>query len=233
MHAMTALENRSEEPAVAHDTAPAATGSESTPHKSDTAPSEDRMLGVPPPPPAPPARPARADRTPTLSESGSYTADFSGEVTLLLLRMASQILTRAVVFSVDGDWARGVGEFGLDIPGHSPAQVIGETVISLKEPSFLQAAVQARAPHIGAFEPTRLNLKLVKRMGGILPRQAVAIPLITDGVVRLILYGDNGSESRPIGPLDILEGAASRATRILERTLASRDRGQRRTNTTS
>lgn len=181
---------------------------------------------LPPPPP-------RADRPPTLAESGSYTADFSGEVTLLLLRMASQILTRAVVFSVDGDWAHGVGEFGLEIRGHSPAQVIGETVISLKEPSFLQAAVHARAPHIGAFEPTRLNLKLVKRMGGVLPRQAVAIPLIADGTVRLILYGDNGSEARPIGPLDILEGAVSRAARILERTLASRDRGQRRTNTTS
>jgi hypothetical protein len=111
--------------------------------------------------------------------------------------------------------------------------VVGETVISLKEPSFLQAAVQAGGPHVGAFEPTRLNLKMVKRLGGILPRQAVAIPLITDGVVRLILYGDNGAEARPIGPLDILEGAVSRAQRILERTIASRDRAQRRTNTTS
>ena len=73
----------------------------------------------------------------------------------------------------------------------------------------------------------------MKRLGGVLPRQAVGIPLVAHGSVRLILYGDNGSEARPIGPLDILEGAVSRATRILERTLDSRERGQRRTNTTS
>ena len=224
MHAMTTIESPAGTPAAAHDTAPAAEGSERITH--DTAPAADVVAGAALPMPEP-------DRSPTLSESGSYTADFSGEVVLLLLRMASQILARAVVFSVEGDWAHGVGEFGLKIPGQSAAKVVGETVISLREPSFLQAAVQTRGPHVGAFEPTRLNLKMVKRLGGVLPRQAVAIPLITDGIVRLILYGDNGSETRPVGPLDILEGAVSRATRILERTMASRDRAQRRTNTTS
>ena len=84
--------------------------------------------------------------------------------------------------------------------------------------------VEERRSYVGAIEPTRLNLKLIKRLGGILPSEAVAIPLIVRGVVHLVLYGDNGSEGRPIGPLDILEGAVARASRILERTLASRER---------
>ena len=69
-----------------------------------------------------------------------------------------------------------------------------------------------------------MNLKLVKRLGGILPREAVALPLIVRGAVHLVLYGDNGSEERPIGPLDVLEGAVARASRILERTLDARER---------
>jgi hypothetical protein len=169
----------------------------------------------------------RPDRAPTLSESGSYTADFSGEVVLLLLRFASQILSRAVVFAVEGDQVHGVGEFGLETPGRAPAEVVGETVLSLRQPSILKVAVEGRRPHVGPLEPTHVNLKLVKRLGGILPREAVAVPLIARGAVHLVLYGDNGSDGSPIGPLDVLEGAATRASRILERTIASRERKQR------
>jgi len=173
----------------------------------------------------PPTRP-ETKRGPTLSDTGSYTADFSGEVVLLVLRFASQILSRAVVFALDGDAMRGVGEFGLSIPGRSAADVVGETAISLREPSILQTAYLSRRPYVGAIEPTRLNLKLIKRLGGVLPREAVAVPLLVRGEVHLILYGDNGAEGRGVGPIDSLEGATARAARILERTLAARERGE-------
>lgn len=217
MHAMTAIESKADE-----KTAPGR-AVVPKPSSSDTSPSLTRTPTPPPVAPTP-EPPPRRDSTPTLSESGSYTADFSGEVVLLLLRMASQILSRAVVFAVEGEWLHGVGEFGLKIPGRSAAKVIGETVIPLREPSFLRVAVEEQKPHLGAFEPTRLNLKLVKRMGGILPREAVAIPLVVRGGVHLVLYGDNGADGGPIGPVDVLEGAVARASRILERTLAARER---------
>jgi hypothetical protein len=199
MKAVTHLERlKAEEPSL-HDTIP---------------------VKGPPRGPSPP----RSDTGPTLSDSGAYTADFSGEVVLLLLRFASQILNRAVVFAVDGDRLQGVGEFGIQIPGHSAADVVGETVLSLRDPSFLRVAVEGRRPHVGSLDPTYANLKLVKRLGGILPREAVAVPLLARDAVRLVLYGDNGAQGGPIGPLDVLEGAADRASRILERTLAARER---------
>ena len=126
-----------------------------------------------------------------------------------------------------GNQVHGVGEFGVETPGRTPAEVVGDTVLSLRYPSFLRTAIEARRPHVGPLEPTHVNLKLVKRLGGILPRQAVAVPLIARGTVRLVLYGDNGSEGAPVGPLDVLEGAASRASRILERTIAARERKER------
>jgi hypothetical protein len=208
MHAMTLLEGQASPDAVASS------------KPSDTAPAIKGAISLS----AEEAALPRPDRAPTLSESGSYTADFSGEVVLLLLRFASQILSRAVVFAVEGDQVHGVGEFGLDTPGRTPAEVVGETVLSLRHPSCLQAAVKARRSQVGPLEPTHLNLKLVKRLGGILPREAVVVPLIARGAVRLVLYGDNGADGAPIGPLDVLEGAAARASRILERTIASRER---------
>ncbi len=211
MHAMTLLEGEAGEDSAASLAQP----------PDATAPALGRAVSYP----AAVALP-RPDRAPTLSESGSYTADFSGEVVLLLLRFASQILSRAVVFAVEGDQVHGVGEFGVETPGRTPAEVVGETVLSLRQPSFLRVAVEERRPHVGPLEPTYVNLKLVKRLGGILPREAVAVPLIARGAVRLVLYGDNGTDGAPIGPLDVLEGAATRASRILERTIASRERKQ-------
>jgi Domain of unknown function (DUF4388) len=174
----------------------------------------------------PPAPASKAKPRPTLSDTGSYTADFSGEVVLLLLRFASQVLARAVAFVLDGEAVRGVGQFGLQTPGRAPAEVVGETVISLREPSILRTAVMSRKAYVGALEPTRLNLKLIKRLGGILPREALAMPLVVRGEVHLVLYGDNAAEGRAIGPLDSLEAAAARAARILERTIAARERGE-------
>jgi hypothetical protein len=199
MKAVTHLERQKAEEPSFHDTVP--------------------VGGGPPEPPR--ARPGPA---PTLSDSGAYTADFSGEVVLLLLRFASQILNRAVVFAVEGDRLQGVGEFGIQIPGHSAADVVGETVLSLRDPSFVREAVETRRPQVGPLEPTHTNLKLVKRLGGILPREAVAVPLVARDSVRLVLYGDNGARGGPIGPIDVLEGAADRASRILERTLVARER---------
>jgi hypothetical protein len=218
MHAMTLLEG--DGPLKAAPAPPSPNAPE--PASFDTAPAIGRVIAF-----SPVAGLPRPDRAPTLSESGSYTAEFSGEVVLLLLRFAAQILSRAVVFAVEGDQVHGVGEFGLETPGRAPAEVVGETVLSLRQPSILRVAVEGRRPHVGPLEPTHLNLKLVKRLGGILPREAVAVPLMARGAVHLVLYGDNGADGAPIGPLDVLEGAATRASRILERTIASRERKQK------
>ncbi|MGD8897765.1 MAG: DUF4388 domain-containing protein [Acidobacteriota bacterium] len=238
MHAMTTIEGAAESPPESGETssprtAPSVVAGRAEPRTAPPESPETPAFGTPGPvskpdlTPAPVPRespPPRRDATPTLSESGSYTADFSGEVVLLLLRLASQILTRAVVFAVEGERLHGVGEFGVTVPGRSAAQVVGDTVLPVREPSFLRVAVEEKRAHLGPLEPTRLNLKLVKRLGGILPREAIAVPLMVRGDVHLVLYGDNGSEERPIGPLDVLEGAVARAARILERTLAARER---------
>jgi hypothetical protein len=175
--------------------------------------------------PRPPAsaRPMPGEVVPeaaSVSPTGSYPADFTGEAVLALLRFASQVLSRAVVFSVDGDEARGVGEFGLGIKGAAVA--IRDTQLSLRDPSILRAAVERRRSYEGPLEPTRVNLQLVERLGGDKVQEAVAVPLVVLGEVRYVLYADNAPIGRALGPIDALESAAARAARIIEKTLLAR-----------
>ncbi len=182
---------------------------------------------LPPPmtqPALPPAVAAEASLLP--SPTGSYAADYVGEAVLSLLRFASQLLARAVVFSVEGDSAQGMGEFGVRLhDGRSGAEAVRQTLLSLREPSILRAAVERRRSYTGPLEPTRVNLALVERLGGGQVREAVAVPLLVGGEVLFVLYGDNAPSGRPLGPLETLESSAARAARIIEKTLAARAKG--------
>jgi len=181
---------------------------------------------IPPPqtqPPLPLPASGVHEAVPLPSPTGSYAADYVGEAVLSLLRFASQLLARAVVFSVDGEAARGVGEFGVRLPGgRSGAEAVRQTVLSLREPSILRAVVERQRSYNGPLEPTRVNLALVERLGGGQVREAVAVPLLVGGEVRFVLYCDNAPSGRPLGPLETLEASAARAARIIEKTLAAR-----------
>jgi hypothetical protein len=183
------------------------------------------------PPPettGPPLSPGAPDAAPGPSATGSYAVDFTGEAVLSLLRFASQLLARAVVFSIQGDSASGVGEFGVSLSGgRSGAEAVRQTVLPLREPSILRAAVERRRAYLGPLEPTRVNLALAERLGGAEVHEAVAVPLLVGGEVAFVLYGDNAPSGRPLGPLDTLESSAARAARIIEKTLAARARAER------
>ena len=178
------------------------------------------------PPPDSPTAPVLAVSQEAASPTGSYPVDFTGEAVLSLLRFASQIVGRAVVFAVEGGAARGVGEFGVQLPGgRSGADAVRQTVLSLREPSILRAAVERHKSYAGPLEPTRVNLALVDALGGGQVREAAAMPLVVGGEVLFVLYADNAASGRPLGPLDALESSAARAARIIEKTMAVRAKG--------
>ena len=170
-------------------------------------------------PPSDTIPPLPATAKNTTSPTGSYAADFTGEAVLSLLRFTSQVFTRAVVFAVENEQARAVGEFGF--PSKAVA-VIRETALSLKEPSLLKSAVERRRTYAGPLEPTRVNLLLADCLGGGAIHEAVSLPLVVQDEVRYVLYADNAPLNRPLGPIDTLESAASRAARIIEKTLLAR-----------
>jgi len=105
----------------------------------------------------------------------------TAEVTLRLMRYASQILNRSVLFLVRPDEVRGMGQFGVQIPGRPAADQVRDTVIPLGEPSVFRDVVERRETYRGSLEDSRWNRHLVYRLGGQQPSEVVAVPMIVGG----------------------------------------------------
>jgi hypothetical protein len=155
---------------------------------------------------------------------GSITTEthapaFTAEIALRLMRYAAQILNRGVLFLAVSDEVRGIGQFGVHLPGRSPADQVRSIVIPLGETSVLAEVVRRQETLKGPLAKTRWNRHLIDQLGGQEPLEAMAVPMIVGGAVNVVLYGDNLPEAREIGPLDALEFLMGEAAREMERAL--------------
>ena len=143
----------------------------------------------------------------------------TAEVTLRLMRYASQILSRGVLFVVRPDELRGIGQFGVQVPTGSAADQVRETVVPLSEPSVLREVVEKRKTFQGTLPDARWNRHLIHRLGGAEPGEVVVVPMIVGGAVALLFYGDNLPDRKPIGPVDALEFMIAEAALAMERSV--------------
>jgi type IV secretory pathway protease TraF len=143
----------------------------------------------------------------------------TSEVTLLILRYASEFVNRAVLFMVKKDEVRGLGQFGIELKGASPDQVVRNTKIPLNKPSLFSSVLETRRGYLGPIEANEANTYLANELGGAMPESVMAIPLVVDGKVALIVYGDNLPERKPIGGMDTLEIFMNQAGMALEKAL--------------
>jgi len=155
-----------------------------------------------------------------LPATGATPSLLTAEIALRLMSYAAQILSRGVLFHVDGKEARGMGQFGIHVPGRSSNEQVKETVVPLKEPSLLKDVVERGETYRGPLARTRWNAYLVERFGGLEASEVVAVPLRIGGKVRVVLYGDNLPDVRAIGPVDTLEFMITEAAAALERAAA-------------
>ncbi|HWR97985.1 MAG TPA: response regulator [Candidatus Methanoperedens sp.] len=146
----------------------------------------------------------------------------TSELGLLVLRFAAELLNRAVLFVVKGGKAVGLGGFGVAAPGGPERQGIRAIAIPLDAPSILADVVARRGPVRGALAASRWNRELLDQLGGQTPAEAVALPLVSGGRVRVILYGDNLPEQRPLAGIRALEIFLAQAGLTLERVLLER-----------
>lgn len=143
----------------------------------------------------------------------------TSEVTLLILRYASEFVNRAVLFMVKKDEVRGLGQFGIELKGASPDQVVRNTKIPLNKPSLFSSVLETRRGYLGPVDANEANTYLANELGGDMPESVMAIPLVVDGKVALIVYGDNLPERKPIGGMDTLEIFMNQAGMALEKAL--------------
>ncbi|OGW42356.1 MAG: hypothetical protein A2010_08720 [Nitrospirae bacterium GWD2_57_9] len=143
----------------------------------------------------------------------------TAEVTLLILRYASEVVNRAILFMAKRDEVRGLGQFGIELKGQSADQVVRNIKIPLNQPSLFMNVIEMRRLYLGPLEQTESNKYLVNELGGAMPDQVLAIPLIVDGKIALVVYGDNLPERKPIRGVDTLEIFMNQAGMALEKAL--------------
>jgi hypothetical protein len=143
----------------------------------------------------------------------------TAEVTLLILRYASEVVNRAILFMVKKDEVRGLGQFGIELKGKSPDQVVRNIKIPLNKPSLFLTVIDSRRSYVGELEQNECNTYLATELGGAVPASVLAIPLIVDGKIALVVYGDNLPDRKPIRGVDTLEIFMNQAGMALEKAL--------------
>lgn len=147
----------------------------------------------------------------------------TAEVTLLTLRYASEVVNRAILFMVKKDEVRGLGQFGIELAsGVSPDKVVRNIRIPLNEPSLFQQVIETRRTYLGPLEDNEQNRYFMNEVGGSRPDSVFAIPLVVDGKVALIVYGDNLPDPKPIKGVETLEIFMNQAGMALEKALLER-----------
>jgi Domain of unknown function (DUF4388) len=143
----------------------------------------------------------------------------TAEVTLLILRYASEVVNRAILFMVKKDEVRGLGQFGIELKGRSADQVVRNIKIPLNKPSLFLTVIDSRRSYTGTLEQNECNNYLATELGGDMPQTVLAIPLIVDGKIALVVYGDNLPDRKPIRGVDTLEIFMNQAGMALEKAL--------------
>ena len=144
----------------------------------------------------------------------------ASEITLLILRFASDIFQRGVLFMAGKNELVGLGQFGLDI--ELADEKIRATVLELDKSAFLKRIVTEQRPYKGAVEKDEAMKYLLNELGGNWPPEAVFFPIVAEGQVVALLYADNVSTGAAITETEGLEIFISQAGLALEKALLQR-----------
>ncbi len=133
------------------------------------------------------------------------TSELTADLVLLVLRYAARLVARGVLFARRATGFQGIGQFGLPLGDPSPDQRLRSLTVPADEPSFLAAAAERGSCIVGRLSADTWDRTLVERLGGGEPHQAVAVPVVVDGAVVAVFYGDDLPARRPVEMAEGLE----------------------------
>ena len=151
----------------------------------------------------------------------------ASEITLLILRFASDIFQRGILFMAGEKEIVGLGQFGLEI--ERADEKIRETKLPLKDSPFLTKIVNETHSYRGRMEKDKITESLIKEIGGgsaasrnDWPTDVAIFPIIAEGRVAAMLYCDNIPTGEAITETEGLEIFVSQAGLALEKALLQR-----------
>ncbi len=144
----------------------------------------------------------------------------ASEITLLILRFASVIFQRGVIYMVGNNEMIGLGQFGLDI--EKADEKVRELALKLDESDFLRKMIIEQMTYKGALEKDAVTDFMLAELGGVNPFEVALFPIVAEGKVVAMLYCDNGSSSDSMNSTEGLEIFISHAGLALEKSLLQR-----------
>jgi hypothetical protein len=145
-----------------------------------------------------------------------------GGIILLILRFASELMNRAVIMLVKDEEIVGLGQFGIELEDESADVRVRNTRLPKAEQHVFTDALQTFTPYHRAPADTEWNSYLFNQLGGGRPDEVFIGPLISEGRVVAVLYGDNYPEKKSIGDTESLEIFLSQAGLAMEKALLER-----------
>ena len=145
-----------------------------------------------------------------------------GGIILLVLRFASEFMNRAVVLIVKRDEITGLGQFGINSSDGLADTRVRNLCIPRSEESLFSKVIETQSPLKGTLDDSRWNRYFVEQLGGVAPLEFFVGPIISEGKVVALLYGDNLSEMKHVGDTDSLEIFLSQAGIAMEKVLLQR-----------
>lgn len=151
-----------------------------------------------------------------------------GQVSATILRLSAEYLDRGALFMAKDDAFVGLGGFGITGGGDAMDARVRQLRLARNEPSVLADVVSAHEPHRGKMRRTPSNVELIERLGGILPTEVVALPIMHSNRAIGILYGDNAEHRAPIDSMTGLEIFLSQAGYAFGNAVFASERAGRR-----
>jgi len=146
----------------------------------------------------------------------------TSEIALLTLRYATRILNRGVLVGVSQRGITGLGQFGVGRSNDDTPNVtnrIRHIHIPTDEPSVFRDVIETKTTYHGRLEQCPWNNYLVDQLGGVVPPEVVVTPVIVDGKVAVLMYGDNLPGGHPITSIHGLELLSIEAGLAIEKNI--------------
>jgi len=145
-----------------------------------------------------------------------------GGIILLILRFASELMNRAVILLVKEEEIVGLGQFGIELNGDSADVRVRNVKLPREEDHVFKEALQSFSPYRRAVKKSEWNDYFFEQLGGQRPGEVFVGPLVSEGRVVAVLYGDNLPDEKPIGDTEALEIFLSQAGLAMEKALLER-----------
>jgi CheY-like chemotaxis protein len=134
-----------------------------------------------------------------------------GQVSSTILRLSAEYLDRGALFVAEDRQFVGLGGFGATGGGEAMDERVKSLRIARGAPSLLADVAASGEAHHGKMRRIPANVELIDRLGGMLPTEVVALPIMHGNRAIGILYGDNAENRAAIDSMTGLEIFLSQA----------------------